>query len=283
MLEASQTMRGAAMLRAAHLLFDEAPHVFADPFAYPLIGPGADTVLDGMIARRSPAAFARMRAQAVSQFRHNEEELEVALGRGATQYVLLGAGLDSFAWRRSDLLPAIGVFEVDQPNSQQFKRDRLSALHLRVPDGVHLVEVDFEREDFMGRLIAAGFDRSLSTFVQWIGVTAYLSLAAIEQTVSILANLGPVTAACVGYVLSAKDLDDALDREIAEQNEARAAALGEPLEAFFTPEHVEELALRCGFDTVRHFGPGEASAYFAGRSDGLDPGGWGRLVTMEKA
>ena len=183
------------MLRAAHLHWDEPPHVFTYPFAYPFVGSGADAMLESMVERRSPAALARIRAQSGSRSRHNEDELETAIGRGVTQYVLLGAGLDSFAWRRSEVLPALRVFEVDQANPQLFKRERLAALHLPVPDGLHLVEVDFERDDFLDRLIAAGFDRSQPTFVQWLGVTAYLSFAAIEQTVSMLARLAPVSAA----------------------------------------------------------------------------------------
>lgn len=274
----SQTAIASAVLRALHLLWDAPPHIFNDPFAYPFAGSTADAVIAGL-AVALPGEVGRVaRASFVVRHRLAEDELQKAIERGVRQYVILGAGLESFAWRRADLLGRLRVFEVDHPSSQQWKRERIAALRLPTPEGLTFVPVDFEHDDLVGCLRGAGFDPTAQTFVSWLGVTQYLSGEAIEETLRLVVSFGDGTAACVGYAVPEDELRDDLDREFRSTVMNRSAALGEPWLSFYTERDFEKLVRRCGFRNVAHFGPREAARYFAGRPDGLRPSGQARYV-----
>lgn len=278
----SQTAIASAVQRALHLLWDAPPHIFYDPFAYPFAGALADAVIAGSAAALPGEVGRVARASFVVRHRWAEDELKKAVERGVRQYVILGAGLESFAWRRPDLLARLRVFEVDHPSSQQWKRERVAALRLPEPEGLNFVPVDFEHDDLAGCLNGAGFDPRAQTFVSWLGVTQYLTSEAIEETLRLVVSFGEGTAACVGYAVPEDQLHDDLDREFRSAAMNRAAAVGEPWLSFYAESDFENLVRRCGFRNVAHFGPREAMRYFAGRPDGLRPSGQARYVLADK-
>ena len=170
----SQTALAAAAARAAHLVVDREPLVFRDPVAADLIGePGAEMV-GYHRASGDHIVLSGTRAQVTVRSRYTEQRLAELAADGLTQYVLLGAGLDGFAYR-SPLATRIRVFEVDHPATQRWKRDLLAAARITPPDGLAFVGVDLETEPLADRLAAGGFDPSAPALVSWLGVSMYLT------------------------------------------------------------------------------------------------------------
>ena len=168
----SRTALRVAMRRAAHQLYDAKPLVLEDPIAVPILGPYIEEV------RRTPTRPDRpfsvaLRAFLVARSRYAEDKLGHAVASGATQYVLLGAGLDTFAHRNP--YPHLHVFEVDHPATQQWKRELLAVSNLPVPEGLTYAPIDFEHQTLPEQLLAAGFDPNARTFFAWLGVVPYLT------------------------------------------------------------------------------------------------------------
>jgi methyltransferase (TIGR00027 family) len=189
------------------------------------------------------------------------------LGGDATQYVILGAGLDTFAYRRRDLAESLRVFEVDQTESQAWKRARLDAAGVAVPDNVVLAPVDFETQPLGEGLRQAGVDFSQPTIVSWLGVTMYLTRPAIDATLSALAGLSPGSRLVLTYNLppdAVRGLDSATGAAVS----SVVTAMGEPFVTLFRPPEIEAVLRRHGYRVVDHFGPDEAVVtYFAGRDE----------------
>jgi methyltransferase (TIGR00027 family) len=196
-----------------------------------------------------------------------EDVVKRAVAAGIRQYAILGAGLDSFAYRRPDLLARLRVFEVDHPASQAWKRERLAELGVRLPANLVFAPVDFETQTLRVGLLAAGFDFATAAVFSWIGVTMYLTQAAIEATLETVAACPPDSRIVLTYNLPPSALQDG-GREIGSRMSRMAGEMGEPWISFFTPAEAEALLHRCGFGDVDHFGPAEAiRTYFAGRPD----------------
>jgi methyltransferase (TIGR00027 family) len=196
-----------------------------------------------------------------------EDVVERAVAAGTRQYAILGAGLDSFAYRRPDLLVRLRVFEVDHPASQAWKRERLAELGVSLPANLVFAPVDFETETLRAGLLAAGFDFAAGAVFSWIGVTMYLTLTAIEATLETVAACPPGSRIVLTYNLPPSVLQDQ-GRAIGSRMSRMAGEMGEPWISFFTPVEAEALVLRCGFGEVDHFGPAEAiRTYFASRPD----------------
>lgn len=198
--------------------------------------------------------------------RLSEDVVERAVADGVRQYVILGAGLDSFAYRRTDLLDRLRVFEVDHPASQAWKHSRLADLGVDCPTNLVFAPVDFETQTLRDGLEAAGFDFGARAVFSWIGVTMYLSIGAIEATLATVA----ACPAGTGIVLTYNPPPSALRGTGESRNVLAdiAADMGEPFVTFFEPAEAEELMRRLGFEDIVHFGPAEALAtYFAGRDD----------------
>ena len=194
-----------------------------------------------------------------------EDVVERAIADGIRQYAILGAGLDSFAYRRPNLLVRLRVFEVDHPASQAWKRERLAETGVRVPANLVFAAVDFETQTLRDGLLAAGFDFAAGAVFSWVGVTMYLTLAAIEATLQTVAACPPGSRIVLTYNLPLAALEGQA-RAIGSRMSHSAREVGEPWLSFFTPAEAEALLHRCGFDEVEHFGPTEAiRTYFAGR------------------
>jgi methyltransferase (TIGR00027 family) len=266
----SQTAMTAAAARAAHLLVDSEPRIFADSLAALLLGHEAETYLRYHREYGDHPLLAGTRAQATCRSRFTEDQLALAAARGTAQYVILGAGLDSFACR-SELAGRLRVFEVDHPATQQRKRALLAAAGLAEPPTLTWVPADFETDELITSLTAAGLDPAEPAFVSWLGVTMYLTAGAISATLASLSRLAPGSELVTDYMLTA-DLRDADGVAYADLVMPDSERRGEPWLSFFTPEQMTGLLTRHGFTGVRDVRQRDAvSAALWERTDLLRP------------
>lgn len=274
----SRTAVMTAVARALHR--DEpAPWILDDRLADALAGELGQQIRDRLTAELQPdslVAFSRW-CCVRSRFPEDVAERELATN-GTQQYVILGAGLDTFALRRPDLLRSLRVFEVDHPASQSWKGHRLREIGLDPGPNLVFAPVDFERQHLGDGLRDAGFDFGSPAVFAWIGVTMFLTLSAIAETLDVIAGCAHGTR----VVLTYNQPQDQLAGIGAETQAALTRVvdtMGEPMITFFTPANIEELLRQHGFGEFVHVGPDEARAlYFEGRSD-VVLGGAQRLIT----
>jgi len=259
-----------ALWRAMHVQVDPPPHVLEDEIGLKLVAPD-----DGWRHRpdMDPHATSLFRASIVARARFIEDLVVEQAGRGVKQYVILGAGLDTFAQRRPEIASRLRIFEVDQPSPQAWKRQRLIELGFGIPEWLRLVPVDFEAGDsWWQRLKTAGFDAGQPAIVASTGVSMYLTKDAIAATLRQVAALAPGSTLAMTFILPLEfaEPEERPGREAAEKG---ARASGTPFISFFTPPEMMALAREAGFKEVQHV-PGLAltARYFAGRADGLRPG-----------
>jgi methyltransferase (TIGR00027 family) len=258
-----------ALWRAMHVRLDPPPHVIEDDLGLRLAAPA-----DGWQAHpdMDPAGTSGFRAAIVARARFIEDLVAEQAGHGVAQYVLLGAGLDTFAQRRPQVAERLRVFEVDQPGPQAWKRQRLLELGFGVPDWLRLVPVDFEANgSWWPQLAAAGFDPGQPAVVAAAGVTMYLTRDATAATLRQVARLAPGSTLAMTFLLPAELLDDR-DRAGLQASRDGARASSTPFISFYTPPDMLALAREAGFKDARHVpGSSLAQRYFAGRPDGLRP------------
>ena len=265
--EPDNTAVRVALWRALHVEVDAPPHVLEDEVGLRLADPA-----DGWRGRPDmhPVYTSGFRASIVARARFIEDLVAERAAHGVGQYVLLGAGLDTFAQRRPELAAQLRVFEVDQPGTQAWKRRRLIELGYGIPDWLRLVPVDFEAGDsWRQEAAAAGFDAGRPAVVTSTGVSLYLTREANAATLRDLARLAPGSTVAMTFLLPL-DLVDERDRQgwIMSENGARSS--GTPFLSFFTPQEFLDLARAAGFADVRHVsGRDMNERYFAGRPDGL--------------
>jgi len=259
----SMTARRVAMRRAAHQLIDR-PLVFEDPLAVPILGPEVAATLEVESAGR---AESRLRAFIAVRSRYAEEQLSMAVSCGVRQYVLLGAGLDTFAYRNP--FPDLHIFEVDHPATQAWKRRCLSSANIAVPASLRFIPVDFEKESWKEGLCAAGFAASEPAFFAWLGVTFYLAEDVVWSTLRLIRSLCAANSVVLDYMLSRTLLnkDDLAEHDALAK---RVAAAGEPLRGLFEPRKMHDGLLNIGYEAVEDLGSADLNArYFSGRADGL--------------
>lgn len=257
-----------ALWRALHVHADPPPHVLVDELGAALAAPEP-----GWTARPDMSPFTRpFRASIVARARFVEDLVAERAAAGVDQYVILGAGLDTFAQRRTDLAGQVRVFEVDRPGPQAWKRQRLDARGLGVAPHLRLVPVDFEAgEPWLPRLVAAGFDPARPAVVASTGVSMYLSMEAIAATLAQLAALAAGTTLVMSFLWPIEHAE-AEHRPGIEAAARGAAASGTPFVSFFTADAIVALARAQGFRAAHHVSADELTArYFAGRADGLRP------------
>lgn len=267
-VEPDNTAVRVALWRALHVLCDAPPHVFVDEVGLQLVAPDA-----AWRSRPDMSPFTRpFRASILARARFIEDLVADQVDSGVGQYVILGAGLDTFAQRRPELGKRLVVFEVDQPGPQAWKRQRLLDLGLAVPSFLRFVPVDFEAgDDWLERMGAAGFEARKAAVVASTGVSMYLTREAIAATLRQVAAFAPGTTLAMSFMLPIELADPELRPGI-ERAAAGARANGTPFISFFTPTEVLALARECGFKEVRHVSAAMlAERYFADRTDGLRP------------
>jgi len=272
----SRTAALAAVARGLIRMEATPPWVLDDPFALVLVGPAWQELHD-KVTPLFPTNVARETFAAIcTRSRYAEDRLAAG---AFTQYVILGAGLDSFAWRRPDLLRSVRVFEVDHPASQAWKLERVSDLALPLSDSHVFVPIDFEAEVLGDALCTAGFDRGQPALFSWTGVAPYLTAPAIESTLRTVAEAAAGSEVVFSYRAEEPELDD-VGREFIRIYAPLAASLGEPLQPGWPVIEIERLISRSGLKVVDH--PSRADLqerYFAGRTDGLRPYNVETLVT----
>ena len=256
-----------ALWRALHLRLDTPPHLIEDDIGLRLVAPPPDWMQRGDM---HPLGTRGYRASILNRARFIEDLVLEEAQRGITQYVILGAGLDSFAQRRPALAGNLQVFEIDQPGPQAWKRRRLMELGFGIPSHLKLVPVDFEAgQDWYAELVAAGFDPHRPAVIASTGVSMYLSREANLATLRQIAAFAPGSTLAMTFVLPPGMLPEA-ERAAMERVMAGARAAGTPFLSLFTPGQMLDLVREAGFTRARHLSTADLNArYLAGRSDGL--------------
>ncbi len=275
----SRTAQRVAVRRASHQLLDR-PRVLEDPIALRVIGAASRRALEADPATYDRSRFSRfLRAFVAARSRYAEDRLAAARARGVRQYVLLGAGLDTFAYRDPGPAGSLRVFEVDHPATQAWKRARLAEGGVALPPHLEFVPADFERQDLEQALAASGFDRAAPAQFAWLGVTMYLTRAGFEQTLRFVAARPAGSGLVFDYALAPSSLG-LLRRLIYEIVAARVRAVGEPWRTSFTPAALARLLAAQGLVEIEDLDDASINArYFGGRADGLRVGTLAHLAT----
>lgn len=270
----SRTAQRVALRRAAHQLFDT-PKVLEDPLAVRIVGREAAANISAISDRLSPPAR-YMRAFMAARARYAEDELAFAVRRGVTQFVILGAGLDTFAYRNP--FANLRVFEVDHPATQEWKRQRLAAEGIAIPDSVTYAAVDFNLQTLADGLRAANFQADQPAFFSWLGVTMYLEPQTVLDTLRLIHTMAPENGVVFDYTVP-RHLLNTMGKLVFDAITKRVAKIGEPFRGFFVPSELEASLKQIGY---RHFEDLDSDAinarYFANRTDNLRvAGAMGRL------
>jgi methyltransferase (TIGR00027 family) len=257
----------AAAARAAHLIVDDAPPLFADTAAYALLGERADEFIGHHRTYGDHPLLAGARVGVTTRSRYTEECLASSVRAGTGQYVILGAGLDSYAYRSGG---GVKVFEVDHPATQEWKRALVADAGIESPD-VTYVPVNLETEPLSGGLLECGFDPARPALFSWLGVTMYLTREAIAETLTAIAAFAPGTEIVLDTMLPADHRDEA-GQMYADLLVPAFAEHGEAWVSFFSPDEVAALLAECGYETIEQVSQRESvDAAMWDRSDSLHP------------
>ncbi|HEX6992193.1 MAG TPA: SAM-dependent methyltransferase [Gemmatimonadales bacterium] len=279
---ASRTAWMVALRRAAHQLMDRPP-VFTDPLGLRILGRETAAELE-----RDPRYLAHrvsdryLRAFLAARSRIAEDTLAELVGQGLRQYVILGAGLDTFAYRNP--WPELRVWEVDHPATQGWKRERLAKGEITVPFPEPFVPVDFAHQDLEQALVAAGLDLGQPTFFSWLGVAPYLERPAIDSLLGFVARASASGGGIVFDYFIPPHTQPLVVRLMLALRRWRLRKIGEPWRTYFDPAQLSSQLHNLGFRDVTDFTPALINErYFAGREDGLKVGSVGRVMRAVNA
>lgn len=274
--DAKPSSHAVAVWRAVHQLL-ESPSIFNDPIALTILGDAKTEVMCKLESYKDPLSTA-MRVAIVVRSRFAEDEREKALQAGAYQYVILGAGLDTYAYRSTNQHER--VFEVDLPGTQATKIARLQQEKIHSSCALTYVACDFEAGTLEKNLLAAGFDKNQKTFFSWLGVVPYLDAEAIEQTLTFIRSCVRGSALVFDYMVDPSNLSE-LEKMTITILSAQLASGGEPLKSFFDPQVFAETLSSLGFSHVGDISPDYLNArYLASRDDGLRVGNVTRMFNL---
>jgi methyltransferase (TIGR00027 family) len=258
---ASGTAAGVAVMRAAHLIIESEPPVLNDTVAARLLGPEMVAQIRARVDELQTPPALGLRSHVLLRSRFAEDTLMDAVADGVEQYVLLGAGLDTFAYRQPEWAHGLTVIEVDHPGTQGAKRGALAAAGIEIPPNVRYADIDFERETLAQGLARCGVQTAKPTFFSWLGVTMYLTRDAIEATLRTVLSFPKGS----GIVLTYAHTDSAQSRMAAD-----SATAGEPWVSYFTPDELGAMLRSLGFSDVSFLSREEAEErYYANRTDGF--------------
>jgi methyltransferase (TIGR00027 family) len=273
----SRTAYKVALRRAAHQLFDQ-PRVLDDPLAVPIVGAEAAEKLRASAKERNHPVARAFRAFMVARSRYAEDQLAEAVKERVAQYVVLGAGLDTFAYRNPHAA-YLRVFEVDHPATQSWKLERLQAVGIAIPPALRFVPVDFERQTLAAGLEQGGFDSGSPAFFSWLGVTPYLTRESCMASLRFIAQLPAGSGVAFDFAVDPKLLN--LRQRLAlHLISRRVAAAGEPFRLYFRPIELAQELRDMGFQRTEILNTEEINArYFKDRADGLRVrGGLGQFM-----
>jgi methyltransferase (TIGR00027 family) len=266
-----------ALRRAAHQLMDQ-PVVFADPLALRILGTAVAEELERNPQYRAHRISDRfLRAFLAARSRIAEDTLAELVGQGLRQYVILGAGLDTFAYRNP--WPELRVWEVDHPATQGWKRERLAEAEIAIPAPAPFVPVDFAEQDLEQALVAAGLDLAKPTFFSWLGVAPYLERPAIDALLGFVARASTTGGGIVFDYFIPPHTQPLHIRLLLALRRRRLRQIGEPWRSHFDPAELTAQLRNLGFSDVTDFTPEMINArYFAGRQDDLKVGTIGHVM-----
>jgi methyltransferase (TIGR00027 family) len=274
----SKTAFAVARRRAVHQVLDQQPLVLNDPIAVPILGPQTTAgILAETEKHNHPFALA-MRSFMVARSRYAEEQLAAAVAAGIAQYVILGAGLDTFAYRNP--YAQLKVFEADHPATQEWKRYLLAQALIEIPSSLTFVPINFEKQTLREGLAQTTFDFAKPAFFSWLGVTPYLTLDAFHATIQVIASMPHGSSVTFEYVLD-RSLFSFREKMAFDVIAERVAAAGEPFQLFFSPDAMEQELRSAGFTRTGELTSADLNdRYFRDRRDGLKiQGNVARLIT----
>jgi methyltransferase (TIGR00027 family) len=276
----SLTANRVAMIRAAHQILDN-PKVLDDPIALKIIGVRVASEIRAAPEKFETPVSRYLRAFVVARSRYTEDELSEAVKRGVGQYVILGAGLDTFAYRNQYPSSMLRIFEVDHPATQTWKRKRLDEAGIPIPQSLTFVPIDFERQTLADQLRKVGFSTEEPSFFSWLGVTTYLTRDAVMTTMKYIASSTPSGSTIVfDYAIPPSSLSPA-HQLVFQALAHRVAAIEEPWQSFFDPHSLVTELRTMGFAHAEDIGPEELNMrFFNNRADRLSVGS---LVHLMKA
>jgi methyltransferase (TIGR00027 family) len=255
-----------ALWRALHIQADAEPHIIKDEVGLKLIDPPA-----GWQERPDMKYTKRLRASVAARARFIEDLIIDESKRGISQYVILGSGLDTFAQRNPDIASGIQIFEIDQAETLKWKQQRLAELGFGVPNYIHFVPVDFERESWFDELLKSKFDKTKPAFVSCTGVSLYLTKAAILSTLKKIVSLASGSKLAMSFYLPIELLDEE-DKPMQEIAVKGAREAGTPMISFFTNDEILALADEAGFKKAELVTTKDMiEKYFLNRTDNLMP------------
>jgi methyltransferase (TIGR00027 family) len=264
------TAARVALWRALHLEIDSAPHVITDKIGLQLIAP-----VDDWKARpdMDPQFTKMFRASIVARARYIDDLVIEHSKKGIDQYIILGAGLDTFAERNIETASKIKIFEVDMPGPQKWKEQRLHELGFKIPEGLHFVPVDFEAgESWLEKLSTNGFDKNKPALIASTGVSMYLTKEANFKTLQMMSTLTKGSILAMTYLLPA-ELINTSEKAGLSASQKGAKSSGTPFISFFSPEEICELAKKAGFKEAHCVFADELNEkYFSNRTDDLKTG-----------
>ncbi len=273
----SATALRVAVRRAAHQLLDK-PLIFADPLALTIVGGDrGSAVARDEISRADSTGGAALRAFIAARSRFAEDRLAEAVAAGCRHVVVLGAGLDTFAYRNRFAAEGVVVYEVDHPATQAWKRQRLQQTRIAIPDSVRFVPVDFARDKLDEKLAEAGLDPAVPVFFSWLGVVPYLTEAAIAQTLAIIAARAGGAEVVFDYA-EPPDRVGVLQRLAFLTLAGRTAQLGEPFVSYFRPEEIAKRLTALGFSVAASLSGPDLGRLYAGGPSPLDEAEVGHVL-----
>ncbi len=260
----SRTALATAYLRAAHQILDPEPLVLHDPVALILLGPGAEKRIRDAVDRYLAPEAKALRSHVVLRSRYAEDRLESSIERGVSQYIIVGAGFDTFALRQPAWAARLRIIEVDHPATQHLKRTRISDAGIPVPGNVVFAGINFEKESLEEGLIRNGVRSDETTFFSWLGVTMYLTEPAVDSTLKCMAKYPGGSEAVITFRQQPSAQSSASSPIADFVSEA-----GEPFVSYFTPENFKGKLLEAGFGKVEFLTPALSAQYFHGGEDSL--------------
>jgi methyltransferase (TIGR00027 family) len=264
--EPDNTAVRTALWRALHVFIDDKPYVIEDKIGYELIKPEKDWQ-----ERPDMKYTKRLRASIVARARFVEDVAKEQIGKGVKQYVLLGAGLDSFAQRNTEISSQVDIYEIDQPNTLAWKEKKLIDNGYTITDNLHFVPVDFETSSWWTELLNKGFDITQTAFVSCSGVTLYLTKEAIIDTLKKMTLLASGSTIAIAFYLPLEQLDEE-DQPMQEIANKGAEDSGTPFVSFFPVEEIVKLANEIGLKEVQTISTKDMiENYFKDRTDQLVP------------
>ena len=258
-----------ARLRAAHQLLDDDPKILADPLAVSLYGGNTESDIQEDLEFLQKPVLRRARTFMVVRARYTEDQLTEAIKRGIEQFVILGAGLDTFAYRCAESVKNLRIFEVDHPDTQRWKLAKLKAAQIGIPAHLRHIGVDFEHHSLADKLTAGGFDAAAPAFFSWLGVSYYLERHAVFSMFAFIANMPPPSQIVFDYLLDETLLDEK-SRASVSSARRQTDTHGEPLRTRFVPRDLQAELQKIGFRKVARLTSQDATQlYLSGRRDGL--------------